>query len=78
MSPKSSWQKLGLALCLRPDRSIKSYAGNGTNKACDGCDRPITPENIEYEVDIANRTLRFHRACFTIWQAAEAKTSNLP
>jgi hypothetical protein len=39
------------------------------------CDRPITPEDIEYEMDIAdNRTLRFHQACFTIWQAADAKT----
>jgi hypothetical protein len=49
--------------------SSKSYAGKGTNRTCDGCDRPITPEDVEHEVDLAdNRTLRFHHACFDVWR----------
>jgi len=57
------------------DQSVKSYAGKGTNKTCDGCDQTVTADDIDYEVYVArNRTLRFHGACFTIWQAANAST----
>jgi len=63
------------ALPASHDGSGKSYAGKGTDKACDGCDERVTQEDIEYEIDISDgRTLRFHQACFTIWQAADAKT----
>jgi methionyl-tRNA synthetase len=59
------------ALPAPSDRSIKPYAGKGTNKTCDGCGRTIRPDDIEHEVDLAdNRTLRFHQQCFNVWQAA--------
>jgi hypothetical protein len=57
------------------DGSGKSYAGKGTDKACDGCDERVTQEDIEYEIDIADgRTLRFHHKCFTAWQESAART----
>jgi hypothetical protein len=53
------------------DRSGKSYAGKGTDKACDGCDRTVTRDDVEYEIDVADdRTLRFHEHCFAMWQDA--------
>jgi hypothetical protein len=49
-----------------------SHDGSGKS---DGCDERVAQEDIEYEIDISDgRTLRFHQACFTIWQAADAKT----
>jgi hypothetical protein len=41
------------------------WAGKGNGRPCNACDRPITAEQTEYEVDGTDRTLRFHRECFT-------------
>jgi len=64
--------KISAGALPRPvDGSRKSYVGKGTNRTCDGCDQPITQEDVEHEVDVAdNCTLRFHQECFIVWQAA--------
>jgi len=59
------------ALPVSVANSGKSHANKGTNRTCDGCDQPISSEDVEHEVDVAdNRTLRFHQACFNVWRAA--------
>jgi CheY-like chemotaxis protein len=57
----------------------KSWAGKGTGRVCDGCEKVITSEQVEYELDLANgRALRLHADCLAIWhttrpeQAAES------
>jgi hypothetical protein len=41
------------------------WAGRGNGRPCNACDRPITAEQLEYEVEGPERALRFHRECFT-------------
>ena len=61
-------------LPLPSDTPPKCYVGPGTNRPCDACDEIITPEQIEYELDITeNRTLRFHNDCLTAWHTARAE-----
>jgi hypothetical protein len=49
----------------------KSYAGKGTDNPCDGCDESVTPEQVEFEIDVSQgQTLRFHQECFDAWRAA--------
>jgi hypothetical protein len=61
-------------LPLPPQAPEKCYVGKGTRRPCDGCDELITPEQIEYELDITdNRTLRFHDKCLTAWHEARAQ-----
>jgi hypothetical protein len=35
---------------------------------CDGCDEPITATEVEYELDLRDRTLRFHFRCYGAWE----------
>jgi hypothetical protein len=58
------------ALPLAPERSATPFGGMGTKRPCDGCDESIPPEQIEYEVDVDRRTLRFHDICFAAWHEA--------
>jgi hypothetical protein len=44
--------------------------GMGTRGWCDGCDELISPDEVEYEVDIAGRTVLFHAKCLSEWHAA--------
>jgi len=62
-------------LPLPPEPPEKCFVGKGTSRPCDGCDEVITPEEIEYELDIAEggRTLRFHVNCLEAWHAARAE-----
>lgn len=50
-------------------RRVGEYAGGGS---CDGCGERITSAQASYAVDfipgVAPRSVRFHRACFEIWQ----------
>jgi len=54
---------------LPSDRPSQTWAGLGTDHACDGCDAPITKAEIEYEAkfDVRARVFRFHRQCFDVW-----------
>jgi hypothetical protein len=45
----------------------KVWVGYGNGRPCDGCDDPITTVQLEYEVDISDRTLRFHSKCLEAW-----------
>jgi hypothetical protein len=45
----------------------KVWVGHGDGRACDVCDEPITTTDLEYEIDLADRTLRFHSKCLTAW-----------
>lgn len=51
---------------LPTHEATKVFVGKGTGRICDGCDLAIT--DIESEFDaVDGRVLRFHRACFVIW-----------
>ena len=44
------------------------WTGHGTDKPCDGCDESITATEIEYEIEVQGRRLRFHSRCAAAWQ----------
>ena len=48
------------------------FAGYGEGNLCLACDQPITPKQIEYEVDQdfngAHYRLRLHLGCHVFWQ----------
>ncbi len=53
----------------------RTWAGRGTDRACDVCGRPITPSEIECEADFANDTvLRFHLTCYELWEEARVRS----
>ena len=54
----------------RPGPDGKVWAGSGSGRACDGCEEAIPALSVECEVEVAGRTLRFHRACLEMWHAS--------
>jgi hypothetical protein len=58
------------ALPLPPEPPEKYFAGKSTGQFCDVCEQPITAEQLEYELDIGGRTLRFHEKCLDMWRRA--------
>jgi hypothetical protein len=50
-------------------RRLGEYSGGGL---CGGCGERITSAQASYAVDftpgVTSQTIRFHRACFEIWQ----------
>jgi CheY-like chemotaxis protein len=55
------------------------WVGKGTGRVCDGCDKVIAPDEIEYEVDIVGgRTLRLHADCLAAWHTARAEQMTKP
>jgi len=53
---------------LLPD---KISAGYGSWSKCDGCDQPVTPIQIEYDVEDSKESrvqLNLHLGCFVLWQ----------
>ena len=58
----------GLLPTVRP---LTMWAGLGNGRLCDGCGRSITPTDVEYELEFADKqTLRLHKDCFVIWHQA--------
>ena len=50
------------------------FAGNGTDRLCDGCDLPV--RDIENEFDaVDGRVLRFHRSCYEVWNTERQQTT---
>ena len=48
----------------------KMYAGYGHGDWCTACDRTITPDDIEYEMEFDDGVVhRMHRDCADVWQA---------
>jgi len=49
--------------------SQKVWAALGSGRTCDGCDEPISREQVEHEVELlGHRTLRFHQPCLEAWR----------
>jgi hypothetical protein len=51
----------------------RSWGGNGTGRICALCDEPITPDEIEIELESwidgeGLRTFQFHGACHLMWE----------
>ena len=51
-----------------PRTNGKVWAGRGSGRPCAGCDKPIPASGVECEIELGDRTLRFHRACLVAWQ----------
>jgi hypothetical protein len=54
-------------------RIVALNIGKGTGAACDYCHKPISAEQIEYQVEAfvlsGLRDLRFHRVCHHLWES---------
>jgi hypothetical protein len=57
-------------LPLPPEPPQKYFAGKGTGQLCDLCEQAIIADQLEYEVDVESRTLRFHEKCLDMWRQA--------
>jgi hypothetical protein len=47
------------------------WAGAGDGQSCSLCDRPIAPQQIEYELQLKTSpptVFRFHRICHQAWE----------
>ena len=52
---------------------LKTYAGHGNGRPCDGCNLPISTTEIEHEMDFADGlTVRFHAGCAATWHSLVA------
>ena len=58
------------ALPLPPEPPEKFFGGKGTGQCCDVCEQAITAEDLEFELDLGGRTLRFHEKCVDMWRQA--------
>jgi hypothetical protein len=64
----------GLLPTVKP---LKTFAGLGNGRLCDGCERSITATDLEYELDFADeRTVRLHKDCLAIWLQATGIDKN--
>lgn len=51
----------------------RTYGGYGDGRLCDACERPIGPNEVQYEVDCAGdtsthkQTIILHRHCHSVW-----------
>ena len=57
-------------LPLPPEPPEKYFAGKGTGQPCAICEQAITAKQLEYELDLGGRTLRFHEKCLDMWRQA--------
>jgi hypothetical protein len=58
----------------------RMWGGYGTGQLCALCDKPIQPNEIEYEVEhpgAAVQTFRFHIVCLSAWQLECARDDYL-
>ena len=54
---------------LPRDAPGMTFAGFGTHQHCDGCDTPILPAEMEYEVPVRDgRTIRLYVRCVLLWE----------
>jgi len=62
-------EKLAAGTLPHHDAGGITFAGYGTGQLCDGCDTPILPAEMEYEVETRERrSIRFHVRCVLLWQ----------
>jgi hypothetical protein len=55
----------GALSCEEPEGT---WAGHGLGHHCIACEQVISASEFEFEVDLAGRTFRLHRACYFMWQ----------
>ena len=57
-----------------PSIQIRNFWSElGSGRACDGCDEPVRPTELESAMVVSGTVLlRLHRECFTEWQRAVA------
>ena len=57
-----------------PSIQIRNFWSElGSGRACDGCDEPVRPTELESAMVVSGTALlRLHRECFTEWQRAVA------
>ena len=61
-------------LPLPQDAPGKVWVGPGRgDKVCEACDEPVRAGEMEYEVDLRDRTLTFHQKCLAEWHQARAE-----
>jgi hypothetical protein len=59
---------------LPRDRPQRVSVGPGSDKACDGCEQPITKEQRQYEFDPPGwPTIRLHSDCLGVWHVERMK-----
>jgi hypothetical protein len=47
----------------------KVWAGFGSGLRCDGCEAPILPRHVEYEIVAEGLRVRLHIGCHGLWDA---------
>ena len=52
------------ALPLQPPDRI--YGGYGSGQQCDGCEDPVLPHQVEYELHVGEARYRLHLVCFDL------------
>ena len=62
---------------LPHDPMASMWVGGGRGESCDGCEVAILPTQVEYELDVSGRTLRFHRACAALWEAGRRRSPDV-
>jgi hypothetical protein len=64
-----------------PSRGLsRMWGGYGTGQLCALCDKPIQPNEVEYEIEhtgAAVQTFRFHIVCLSAWQLECARDDYL-
>jgi len=60
------------ALPASPESPQRYFGGKGTGQLCDLCEQKITADQLEYEIDVNDRTPRFHERCADMWHQARA------
>jgi len=68
-SPRGLAVRERLARGLLPhEEPPRIWVGNGSGRPCDGCSEPIGHAEQETEIDVVDRTYRFHDHCLTVWR----------
>jgi hypothetical protein len=71
-------EKLAAGILPHDARGI-TFSSFGTGRVCDGCDTPILPTEMEYEVQARDRgTIRFHVTCVLLWQTLAQRGGEPP
>jgi hypothetical protein len=66
---------------LPHDAPSQMWGGPGTGQLCSICDKPIQPDELEYEIEQSLggtlQTFRFHVVCESVWQLECARDDYL-
>jgi hypothetical protein len=71
-TPEKIRDKLARSILPR-ETNGKMYAGRGVGKPCDGCDEPISADQVEYEFAHNGEPVRLHLGCAGVLEAERRK-----